>query len=144
MADLPKSQKDQISLVAKLHPRTPESDLKELNAYVDNLNTPIKLITQTKLDAKEFILASDLTLTPNSTLAFVTVYMSRPCISIQPGLKTKDHIAILTENNFIPVGYTKEDSKKLVKRAVLNENYREKKLIEQASSFRTDGKASKY
>ena len=68
--------------------------------------------------------------------------MSKPCISIQPGLITEDFLAVLTKNGLIPVGYTKEDCKSLVKKAILDDDYREKQLIEQASSFRTDGKAT--
>ena len=128
-----------VGLVIKLHPRVPEEDLTEIGGYIQEKNN-IKLITG--VDAPSLVLATDLTLTPNSTVGIEAVYMSKPCISIQPGLITEDFLAVLTKNGLIPVGYTKEDCKSLVKKAILDDDYREKQLIEQASSFRTDGKAT--
>ncbi len=51
-------------------------------------------------------------------------------------------MAILTKNEIIPVDYTPEDCRALVKKAFVDRNYREQELIQQASSFRTDGRAT--
>jgi len=77
-----------------------------------------------------------------STVGIEAVYMRKPCISIQPGLITEDFLAVLTKNRLIPVGYIEEDCKSLIKKVIVDKTYREKELIEQASSFRTDGKAT--
>lgn len=128
-----------FGLVVKLHPRVPREDLEEISDYIQNESDGrIKL---TDISPSELILASDLTLTPYSTLGIEAVYIGKPCISIQPGLLCEDFLAVLTKNNLIPVGYNHEDCKCLVERAYTDSNYREG-LIDQASDFRTDGKAT--
>lgn len=136
--NLPTDYKQTTGLIVKLHPRTPPQDLEKINEYIKE-QEGTRLVTG--IHPHDLILASDLTLTPNSTVGFEAVYMHRPCISIQPGLKTKDYLEILTQNNLIPVGYTAKDCVNLIQRAVTNGNYR-KDLVNQASSFRTDGKAT--
>lgn len=137
--ELPQEKKDKICLVAKLHPRLPEEDLNEIKYYIEH-QPNIRLVTD--INPQELVLASDLTLTPFSTVGIEAVYMRRPCISIQPGLKGTDYLSVLTKNNIIPFGHTFEDCKSLVKRAIMDREYREGELIEKASGFRTDGKAT--
>jgi len=139
--DLPDTEKKHTSLVVKLHPRTPQQDQEEITDYITN-HSKEKITLVTNIDPQELILATDLTLTSFSTLGIEAVYLRKPCISTQPGLKGEDYLAILTKNNIIPGGYKEEDCKALIKKAVTDKNFREKELLEQASGFRTDGKAT--
>jgi hypothetical protein len=139
LRELPEDKKGGV--IVKLHPRVPKEDLDEIKEYLQTKSAGrIKLVTD--IHPQELVLASDLTLTPFSTLGIESVYMGKPCISMQPNLQSEDYLAILTKNNIIPVGYTPEDCKSLVGRAFADDNYRERELINQASSFRTDGKAT--
>ena len=137
--DLPEKQRKKTGLVTKLHPRIPEEDSKEINRYIKQ-NQNIRLITN--IHPQELVLASNLTLTPFSTVGIEAVYMKKPCISIQPGLIREDYLSILTKNGIIPFGHTTEDCKSLIQKAILDTQYREIELINKASSFRTDGKAT--
>lgn len=141
---MPDKYRERIGLVVKLHPRTPQQSSEEIKRYIDTNNSVteqenIRLVTD--IHPQNLVLACDLTLTPNSTVGFEAVYMHKPCISIQPGLKTKDYLAILTQNKLIQAGYTTNACIDLIQRAVTDENYRNG-LVTQASSFRTDGKAT--
>ena len=139
--ELPGEQKNKVGIAIKLHPRVPPEDLDAITKYLNtHSNNQIKLVSG--IGPQELALASDLTFTPASTIGIEAVYMGKPCISLQPGLSGPDFLYILTKNGIIPIGYTKQECKELVKRAILNEPYRKQALIEQASSFRTDGKAT--
>lgn len=140
--ELPSDLKNKVGLATKLHPRISKEDSEEISQYISQMpGRKIKLVTD--IDSEKLILASDLVLTACSTLGIKAVYMKKPCISIQPGLEVKDILEILTKNKIIPVGYTKEDCKSLINRALTDKNYREQKLVEKASDFRTDGMATK-
>ena len=139
--DLAQQGKKSSGMVVKLHPRVPTEDLKEITQYIDE-HSKEKMVLVKNIGPQELVLASDLTLTPYSTVGIEAVYMGKPCISIQPGLREEDYLAILTKNKLIHAGYTKEDCKKLVEKVIIDDDYREKELIEKASSFRTDGKAT--
>jgi len=142
--NLPIEHKQRTGLIVKPHPRTPKQDLEKIRKYIRTNNQRIeqertKLVTD--IHPHDLVLASDLTLTPNSTLAFEAVYMHKPCISVQPGLKTKNYLQILTKNNLIPVGYSTENCMNLIQKAITDKDYREN-LVENASSFTTDSKAT--
>jgi hypothetical protein len=139
--ELPKQQQNKAGLIIKLHPRTPEEDVREIANYIsENSSNNIRQVTD--IGAQELVLASDLTLTSNSTVGIEAVYMGKPCISIQPRLKTADGLSILTKNKIIPVGYTVQECKNLIRKSILDPKYRQEELMKKASSFRTDGKAT--
>ncbi len=141
LSELPVGFENKVGIVTKLHPRTPEEDSKEVNQYINQApGGKIKLVAD--INPEELILSSDLVLTAYSTLGIKAVYMKKPCISIQPGLKTEDSLEILTKNEIIPVGYTKENCKSLINKAIKDKDYREQELIKKASNFKTDGKAT--
>jgi hypothetical protein len=127
-------------VIVKLHPRTPDDDIREINQYLSKNAKNMAVVKN--IDTQAVVLATDLTLTPTSTVGIEAVYMKKPCISLQPGLKCQDFLSILTKNSIIPIGYTSQECKSLVKKAITDTNYREKELIEKASSFRTDGRAT--
>ncbi len=141
LSELPPGFKNKVGIVTKLHPRTPEEDSKEINQYINQVpGRKIKLVID--INPEKLILCSDLVLTAYSTLGIKAVYMRKPCISIQPGLKKEDLLVVLTKNKIIPVGYAEEDCKSLISKAITNQDYREQELIERASNFRTDGMAT--
>lgn len=129
---------DKFSVVVKLHPRTPANDHKEIALYINN-HPKIKLITD--MDSQQIALASDIVVVAFSTIGIEMVYMGKPCISFQPGLKSGDQL-IISKQGFIPVGYTAEDCLSELRKAMFSIEHR-KKMLEQASGFRTDGKATK-
>ena len=137
---LSEDRKAKVDMVVKLHPRVPREDFLEISQYIDqDSKGRIKLVSD--IDPLDLILASDLTLTPFSTLGIKAVYMRKPCISLQPGLKGKD-LLIVSEKGFIPVGYTADDCEREFKKAILNDKYRQEELPRKAAGFRTDGKAT--
>jgi len=134
-------ESQECGVAVKLHPRVPSEDLGEIKTYIEKEAAErIKLVSG--LHPHDLVLASDLTLTPNSTVGIEAVYMGKPTLSIQPHLQGEDYLAILTKNKIIPVGYTPEQCRALVQKAFVDREYREKELIEQSSSFRIDGKAT--
>jgi hypothetical protein len=138
---LPGPVAEKSKAVIKLHPRVPKEDLEEISEYVSGQAAgSLKLISD--VHPYPLILSSDLTLTPFSTTAIEAVYMRKPCISIQPGLKTLDRLAILTKNEVIPVGYDAERCKGLIQRAYADDGYRTEELPKKLSSFSNDGKAT--
>jgi len=137
---LPKDRKVKVGMVVKLHPRVPGEDLVEISQYIDDSSEGrIKLLAN--IDPLDLILASDLTLTPFSTLGIKAVYMRKPCISLQPGLKAKDRF-VISKKGFIPVGYTTNDCEKELRKAILDNEYRQEELLQRAAGFKTDGKAT--
>lgn len=133
-----------VGLAIKLHPNlmypgTPHRDLTLLEEYLRKISRQdIKLIKD--VSTQKLVLASDITMLAVSTMGAETVYMGKPCISLQPGLKRKD-LLILSRKRIIPVGYRKESCLKLVRKVILDKEYRET-LPQLASNFRTDGKAT--
>lgn len=139
MEVLPEEQGRKVGVAVKLHPRVPDDDLASIDQYIKrNSEGMIKLVRN--IGVQELVLASDLTLISTSTVGIEAAYMRKPCISVQPGLKGKD-LLIISEEGIIPVGYTIEDCKALIKKAILDSEYRVR-LLERASDFRTNGKAT--
>lgn len=127
-----------LSIVVKLHPRMPDEDKDEIRQFL-NRSSAVKLITD--IDTHDLILASDLTFVAFSTVGIEAVNMSRPCISLQPGLgDSRKDVLIPSKKGIIPAGYTPKDCLILVRQAVYGE-YRSF-LLGNASVFRTDGKAT--
>lgn len=128
-----------VGLVIGLHPSMPEEDLAKINQYVD-FNYRIRTVRNE--DSQELILTSDLVLTSWSTIGVEAVLLGKPCISLQPGLREKDPL-IVSKLGIIPVGYTEDDCKREIKKAILDEDYREREIPMRYTEFRTDGKATK-
>ena len=123
--------------MVKLHPRAPQEEYNEVSAYVEQ-NKNIRLVST---HPHELLLASDIVFTPFSTVGIEAVLMGKPCISLQPGQISEDYFIAMTKSGIVPVGYTEDDCRALVKKALSDENYR-KAVAEKASSFKTDGKAT--
>lgn len=124
-------------LVIKLHPRVPSGDSSAVDAFIGGKKNVWRVSGD--VDAKELILASDVTLTPLSTLGAEAVYMRRPSASLQPGLRVPD--IMISRFGVVPAGFTAEDCKDIVRRALADEHYR-RQMLEKASFFQTDGRAT--
>ena len=136
------SLNNEAGLIVKLHYSAYNNYSKDLEELIEYVNQhPKGRIIVPNIEQHELILASDLILTPFSTTAIEAVYMERPCISLQPGLKGIDYLSMLTHNGIIPVGYTIDDCRTLIQKAIKDKEYR-KKLLKNTSSFKTDGKAT--
>jgi len=131
--------KEKIGLVIGLHSRLPQKDLRKITKYVGHTNPRIKVIGN--VDGRELILVSDLVLTSLSTVGLEAVLLNKPSLSLQPGLKKEDPF-IVSKLGIIPVGYTKDDCKRKIERAILDEDYRELVIPARYTDFRTDGKAT--
>ena len=128
-------------LVSKLHPRSPDDYVKEMNDYVKNNGEGrIKLVRD--INPHQLILASDMTFTACSTLAFEAALMGKPCVSLQPGLKCPDYLANLTKNEIIPVGYTREVCDGIARRVLIDPSYTTNELLPKLSDVKADGKAT--
>lgn len=135
--DLPRKIKNKLNITLKLHPRVPEKDLNDITQYIESYSEGrIRIVPEhlKSVDPHKLILISDALLTPFSTLSIESLYMKKPCISLQPNLKRKDHLADLTRNGIIPVGYTVEDCRSLLKKAFVEEEYRTD-LIKRATEY---------
>ncbi len=137
---LPIEQRKKVRVMVKLHPRVPNDDLTSIGQYITrNAKDVMKLIRN--INTQELVLASELTLVSTSTVGIEAVYMKKPCISLQPGLKGEG-LFLISKKGIIPVGYTSEDCKALLTKAILDSEYREIELLKRSSSFETDGKAT--
>lgn len=125
----------------KLHPGFPQEDNSEILNYVNkNSEGRVKMVSD--IEPRDLILASDLTINQYSTLGAEAVYMGKPCISLQPNLSGEDIFSYLTEEGIVPVGYTPKECKNLVRKCLVDEDYRAR-LQERTSKFKNDGKATK-
>ena len=137
---LPLKQRKQIELIVKLHPRTPQPDVLEIKRYISKYSFDrMKLVA--KIDTQELVLASDLILISVSTVGIEAIYMRKPCISLQPGLKGKDFLMIGGES-LIPTGYTVDSCQRKLKRAIIDKEYREKEILGGMDDFKTENRAT--
>jgi hypothetical protein len=137
-------EKGNISLAMRLHPRAPTEDVQGVEKYLKEQKSGALskiAIHPRDLGSQDIALASDLVITPWSTLGIEAVYMSKPCISLQPGLKDQDGL-VVSAKGVIPVGYIEGDCRKVLHRALTDKEYRTNGMAEQASRFRTDGRAT--
>jgi len=140
MDSLPTDKKQKTGLVLRLHPRTPEADRNEIEEYLKKFpENRIKIVKD--ISSQELILASDLALTPDSTVAVESVYLGKPCLSLQPGLKIKDEL-IVSRKGIIPAGYSENDCRNLLAKAIQDKEFL-RGILEKEATFRTDGQATK-
>jgi len=125
-----------IGLVVGEHPRLPQEDSRKIKQYLSNYPNQK---TIKNIDSRKLILASDLVLTSWSSIGVAAVYMKKPCVSLQPGLKGEDPL-IVSKLGTIPAGYTIEDCKREVEKAILDRDHRERVIPMRYSSF---GRAEK-
>jgi hypothetical protein len=128
-----------LEVITKLHPRMTPGSVKEITDYMaDHGRGRMHFVTTGK--PTDFVLSSDLTITPGSTIGLEAAYMNAPVISIQPDLKGEDELARLTQTKLIPYAFSTGEAKQLIGRVVDAEfrNGMRKKL----TTFTTDGKAT--
>ncbi len=126
-----------LGIVVKLHPRAPAGDKTKIRRLLSK-QFGVRLVEDTV--THDLILASDCTFIVFSTVAIEAVSLGKPCLSLQPGASREEDVLILSKEGIIPVGYSLEDCRFLVQRAV-ESGYRQS-LLEKAAGFRTDGQAT--
>lgn len=139
------AEKGDISLAMRLHPRAPAEDVSGVDSYLQRQKSGALskiAIHPRDLGSQDIALASDLVITPWSTLGIEAVYLGKPCVSLQPGLKDEDGL-IVSAKGVIPAGYNERDCRKILHQALTDPTYRTEHMLKKASSFRTDGQATK-
>ena len=104
---------------------------------VEESGTTMKVVDD--IDSLALSLVADLTIIESSNTGIEAVYMRRPVISLQPGLKVKDNL-VISRLGIVPVGYEDEDCRRLLRDAV-NPDYRDV-LLKQSASFTNEEKAT--
>ena len=131
--------REKVGLAIGVHSRIPEEDLRKINQYVGYSSQRIKVLDG--VDGRELILVSDLVLVSESTIGVEAVLLGKPCLSLQPGLKKEDPL-IVSKLGIIPAGYTEDDCKREIERAILDKDHRERIIPMRYTDFRTDSKAT--
>ena len=135
---LHKKYRESFCLIVALHPNTPEKEHQKIKNYVDGISGRAEVVKG--IDVQDLVLASDLVLNAWSTVAIEAVLMKKPCISMQPGLKTEDQL-VVSKRGIIPVGYTKGECEKIVKKAITDKYYREIGVVRNYSKFKVGNRA---
>jgi hypothetical protein len=136
---LPLDAAQRSGLVVKLHPRTPEELKTEIENYMADFQQFERIVQD--IDSQDLVLATDLTITPFSTLGVEAVCMGKPMISMQPNLLGPNHLSFLTDGGLVPGGYSDDDCIKLVRDAYGSKSHRAQ-LVDAAKDFRVDGHAT--
>lgn len=113
-------------------------DEHEMDKYTND--TRFKIVADQKHHPWHAILSSDITISPHSTTLVEAVYLGRPAISYQPGLKTEDPL-VINSLGVTEVVYSKEEIVSVLDNIHLNPDYYE--LLEmRRRDFAIDGKST--
>jgi hypothetical protein len=130
--------KNKTGLIVKLHPSTSKKDEREIQEYIQN-STFGRARVLYGFDSQDIILSSAVTLTAFSTVGIEALYLRKPCIRMQPELRGADSLSFV--NDVIPVGYTYNECRRLLLKAIFDDSYRTE-LVKKADSMKIDGKAT--
>ncbi|MBI2583905.1 MAG: CDP-glycerol glycerophosphotransferase family protein, partial [Candidatus Aenigmarchaeota archaeon] len=123
-------------VLVKAHP-TRENE-GELRAVCSGFGEGFVVVK--KYDPRRAFMASDLVLTPFSTVATEALYCGKPVISVQPGLVGEDFL-ITNKLGVNPVVYRKEDLKPALERAMNDPAYQEE-MARMREGFVPEGRAT--
>lgn len=126
-----------VAVVVRLHPRMPQAEKDQIKKVIETSGVNMKLVDE--IDSLTLSLAADLTIVESSNTGIEAVYMRRPVISLQPGLKVKDNL-VVSRLGVVPAGYTESACNSLLT-AAADPEFR-KALLEQSASFTHGGKAT--
>lgn len=101
-----------ITLLVKVHPREKQSDLEEITA-----NTNLDIRFDGSYNVRHTILASNLVISPFSTVLYESSLLDKPSLSLQPGLVKEDMLPTNLWHITYPI-YTREDIKPTLERAI--------------------------
>jgi surface carbohydrate biosynthesis protein len=124
-----------IEMIVKPHPSENERGLAEMIRGHENYH-----LIDKNSDSIKAVLASDLIISPFSTVLIEAAYMDKPGISIQPGLLEKDMLITNQLGVTVPI-YEKEKILPIITQVMFDANYK-KELAEKRKEFGTDGKAT--
>lgn len=126
---------DLVRVVVKLHPRTPNRDKEKIVKLIDSCSD---MVLVKEIGTLDLVLASSLVMVAFSTVGIEAIYMSRPCISLMPGIREDRFVP--TREGIIPVGYTRDDCKQLVLNSLRDHGFRDK-IVFESRNVKTDGRA---
>lgn len=115
------SERLDFSVVVKPHPSATARHIEELSDFFDRSRLPA-VLTRSE-ESYKLCLASDLVVTPFSTVGVEALVLGRPVLSLQPGLSTSDNYGFLASRDIVPVGYTRKQCRYLVERALTDKRY---------------------
>lgn len=124
-----------LELIVKAHPRENENELRDIISKHGK-----KYPVDKNYDTRKAILASDLILSPFSTVLVEATYMNKICISVQPGLLKDDFLPTNQLGITVPI-YKKEELLPTLMKAISDEAYK-KELAEKRKQLSSDGKAT--
>lgn len=128
-------REEDVSVLVKVHPRENKRDLEEI---ARGYGYPIVVDQQSK--TRPALLASDVVVSPFSTVLVESSYLDKPSISLQPGLIIEDPLITNKLGVTLPV-YKPEEIRSVLESVLFDSNYL-KKLEEKRKDFKTDGKAT--
>ncbi len=129
------SYKDKTSVLVKIHPREDEDNLKDV---VKGYSFPI--VVNKDYRVRDAVLASDVVVSPFSTVLVEAAYLDKPGVSLQPGLKKHDMLITNHLGFTVPV-YRKGDVGSVIDRLLMDKKYA-RQLAEKRKGFVNDGKAT--
>lgn len=127
-----------VFTLIKMHPGTSQKNQNEIARYVAGMTNARVVFEESTQD---LVLASDLVVTSHSTVGIEALLMERPVVSVQPGLCKENRYQFVTKTGLVPVGFTHEECRDLLRCAATDKAYRFH-LVDNAKSFRTDGQAT--
>ncbi len=119
--------------VVKLHPR---EDKEEVAALMAGRSLGVALDQST--EPRLAVMAADAVIGISSQIIIEAILNGTPAISLQPGLRRKDPLAVVTKTGACPVAYTVEDATALLGRVLGDASFLEEIRASQ-SSFNPDG-----
>ncbi len=130
-------QRKTISLLVKVHPRENKQDLEKI---VKGYDLPV--VVDQSYPTRLSVLASDVVISPFSTVLVDSSYLDKPSISLQPGLNNlKDDPLITNKLGVTDHVYKKGEIGDVLEKLLFDKNYTQK-LAQGRKDFRTDGKAT--
>ena len=126
-----------FQFLIKAHPR---ENKRELERIVEKTGIPIAV--DQDYDTRRVLLASDVVISPFSTILIESSYLGLPSISLQPGLEGEDPLITNRLGVTTPV-YCASDLGIIIEDLLINDSYRYKLAsLARRKGFQTDGNAT--
>lgn len=125
------------TLLVKVHPREDKTEIERIVR-----GRGVSAVVDQVYDTRKALLASDIVISPFSTVLIESSYLGMPSISLQPGLNTEDPLVTNGLGVTFPI-YKKGDIMPVLRELVYKEEYREEMAGRAKSrNFATDGRAT--
>lgn len=124
-----------ITLLVKVHLRENMYDLEVITR-----NCSIPVVVNQSYPIRGAVLASDIIVSPASTVLLESSYLDKPSISLQPGLVREDTLIINQTGMTVPV-YQPGEIAFILEKLLFNDDYA-RELTSNRKKFRIDGRAT--